>query len=99
MPGAFRRRARALSGAGAGATAAARASGRDALDLPDASANRAQGAGLLSDLRHGAGADDADGRSRQSRTARYDPAVLDQPRAFGAAACHGDGRAFSETGA
>ena len=52
------------------------------MDLPDAPADRARRAGQLPDLRHGARADDADGRrGRKPRTARHDAAVLGRRRA------------------
>ena len=48
-------------------------------------------AGELPDLRHGTGAAHGDSRRRESRTARHDAAVLDQPGADRAIAgdCHG----------
>ena len=51
----------------------------------------------MSDLRHGAGAADRGGGCRtQSRTCRYDPALLDRPRARLARVPAGD-RLFSFT--
>ena len=64
---------------------------QDRIHLPDASRDRASRARELSDLRHGSGAAHRDRRRRQSRTARHDAAVLDQPGADRTIAgdCHG----------
>ena len=49
------------------------------VDLPDASRDRSRRARCVSDLRHGAGAEDGHGRrGRESRTARHDAALLDE---------------------
>ena len=55
------------------------AASEDAVDLPDASGDRARWAGSMPDLRHGAGADDGHrSGGRKSRTARHDMALLDE---------------------
>ena len=61
--------------------------------LPHASGNCAARPGSVPDLRYGAGAAHGQCRSgRKSGTARHDPALLDQPRADGAAAWSRHGR-------
>src|SRR5207249_10749728 len=55
-----------------------RAFGEDRIRLSNAPRDRASGARLMPDLRHGAGAQDRDfGRTSQSRARPYDAAVLD----------------------
>ena len=92
LPHQVRRRPGKISRSGRARTGGADA-GRHDLHLPDASRGAAGGPGLLPDLRHGAGAGNADAQSRaQPRTRRHDAPVLDRRVADAAGGRAGDGR-------
>ena len=77
-------------------TGASKASSCREMDLPDASRDRAGWSGLVPDLRHGAGADDAErGRRPQPRTWRHVAALSGLALALAAAGSGaGDGPAL-----
>src|SRR5581483_3580030 len=90
MPHEIRDRPRALSW---GDEATRDGAGRHDLYLPDASADPADGPGLMPDLRHGFGAGDRERRIRaQSRTRRHDAALLGRHGVELARGRAGDGR-------
>ena len=63
------------------------------IHLPHASGDRAARPGLMPDVRHGPRAPHRHRRARRkSRTARHDPAILDQPGPHRTAAGHRHGR-------
>ena len=66
---------------GARSRVASSPSEQDRIHLPHASGNRANRARELSNLRHGTGAAHGDRRRSESRAARHDAPVLDQPGA------------------
>ena len=94
LPTEVRSRPVPLSLAGTGEERRRADAGGRRLHLPDAPGGAAERAGLVPDLRHGAGAGDGDGRRGPERRARrYDAAVLDRPGADRPGVFPGDGRA------
>src|SRR5437016_1737450 len=69
----------------------ARIEHEDRIHMPDASADRPAGAWTLPDLWNGTGAAHRGSGTRQSRTSRYDPAVLGEPGVDRATAGRCDG--------